>query len=337
MGRTSIEWASHTWNPVSGCTKVSQGCKNCYAERLVQRFGREGQAVDSDGRVHHPMRHPKFTQIVLHPERLLEPIRWHKPRRVFVCSISDLFHEDVPESFIEAVLNACDRAADLHGHTFMVLTKRPQRMRKVVDRWWERMKLRGIEPRMDRIWFGVSVEDQAAAESRIPALLATPAAVRFISAEPMLGPVSLLEWLPIRPVTYPIRYLRQDDAPAAPIHWIICGGESGPAARPTHPDWVRDLHAQACAAQIPFFFKQWGEWLPSSQVRLTSQAYQCSRRCTMGPNGDPNRLERSEAVPGRNGVEVFYRLGRARAGRALDGNLYAYRPEGGGKEWDARS
>lgn len=272
--KTPIEWTDATWNPVTGCSKVSQGCKNCYAERVFPRaYGKER----------------KFTDVQCHPERLDQPIKWKRPRRIFVNSMSDLFHENVPDDFIANVVCIMALAKQ---HKFQVLTKRPQRMKEFFSDWWNKksidlaLRLSGADwptwP-LQNVWLGVSVEDQETADERIPLLLQTPAAVRFVSYEPALGPVDLTELKVNRnmpqpvpgklavPVDYPISIyplhgkqftsLRLEYG-CPKLNWIICGGESGPNARPMHPRWARHVRDQCAAAGVPFFFKQWGEWLP---------------------------------------------------------------------------
>jgi protein gp37 len=268
---TGIEWTDETWNPVTGCTKVSQGCKHCYAERVSARFGKD------------------FSQITLHPERLATPLLWKKPRRVFVNSMSDLFHESVPDEFIAAVFATMLYARQ---HTFQVLTKRPERMRfllgstafrllveddyygmadvaaEILGRRGEfdplcRRKddIRAYDPGwpLPNVWLGVSVEDQATADERIPLLLDTPAAVRFVSYEPALGPVDFTRIDMGSDICTVLGWSKNVD-------WIIAGGESGSNARPAHPDWFRSVRDQCAAASVPFFFKQWGEWTTPDQA-----------------------------------------------------------------------
>ena len=218
---TDIEWTDETWNPVTGCTKVSPGCDHCYAERVTERFHGKGA----------------FERIVLHPDRLDKPLHWRKPRKVFVNSMSDLFHEQVPDTFIGLVWQVM---AETPQHTFQILTKRHARMRSFLRQW------PNYEP-LPNVWLGVSVEDQKWADIRVPALIQTPAAVRFLSCEPLLGPVR-------------IGYMSLLD-------WVIVGGESGPGARPMHPDWARDLRDQCEAAGVPFLFKQWGGIRPKAGGR----------------------------------------------------------------------
>jgi len=244
--KSKIEWTDATWNPVTGCTKVSQGCKNCYAERVFPR-------------TYGSLR--KFTDVRTHPDRLEQPLHWRKPRRVFVNSMSDLFHEDVPEVFIAAVFGVMLAS---RRHTFQVLTKRPALMFEFLTNVPDIMALTcsaldqaGIERGcgsafddgddwpLENIWLGVSVEDQATASERIPLLLQTPAAVRFVSYEPAL------EWVDLKKYLLPTR-----GRPA--LDWLICGGESGPGARPFNVEWARSTIAQCKAAGVACFVKQLG-------------------------------------------------------------------------------
>ena len=210
---SSIEWTDATWNPVTGCTKVSQGCKHCYAERMSARLHLMGSARYRNG-----------FAVTLHEDLLEAPRRWSKPRLIFVNSMSDLFHEDVPEEFIArvfATMKACPQ------HTFQVLTKRSERLRELAPRL----------PWPKNVWMGVSVEDERV-QSRILDLAEVPAHVRFLSCEPLIGPLRSL--------------------PLKGIHWCIVGGESGPKARPMERWWVESILRQCKAADVAFFFKQWG-------------------------------------------------------------------------------
>jgi protein gp37 len=272
--KSAIEWTDATWNPVTGCTEVSPGCDNCYAKTFAERWrGIPG---------HH------FEQgfdVVLRPGRLDEPFGWRKPRRVFVNSMSDLFHDAIPDEFITEVFA---RMWWNPRHTFQVLTKRHGRMRSLVPRIEADLRQREADLALvgapapltwplPNVWLGVSVENQQWADIRIPALLGTPAAVRWLSCEPLLGPVEL--------------------APAGGhlVNWVVVGGESGRGARRMESGWVRSLRDQCTAEGVPFFFKQWGEWLP-----------------VVTPSG-----------------EHYERVGKKRAGRVLDGctwNDYANTP-----------
>lgn len=215
---SSIEWTDATWNPVRGCTKVSPGCKHCYAETFAERWR---------GVPGHPYEQGFDLRLV--PDKLLEPLRWRRPRAVFVNSMSDLFHEQVPERFVRQVFEVMALA---DWHIYQVLTKRADRMREIVSRLPE-----GLRPGR-HVWLGVSVENRRHGLPRIEPLRRTPAPVRFLSVEPLLEDVGDLELDGIR--------------------WVIVGGESGPGARPMREEWVHNIRAQCRAARVPFFFKQWG-------------------------------------------------------------------------------
>ena len=250
MGKTKIEWTDKVWNPVTGCTKVSEGCRNCYAETMAKRFWRDRP----------------FSEVRCHAERLEEISHWRKPVKIFVNSMSDLFHDDVPDDFIWKVFDKITRGN--RRHTYMILTKRPRRMlewfKKYQEKFWH-YHAPG-EPNRPYVvaswpdpclWLGVSVEDQKTADERIPILLQIPAAIRFVSVEPMLGVVDLEPYLQYPPFheyykhTFGLTEWRGLD-------WVICGGESGPGARPMHPDWARAVVKQCSMADIPIFVKQLG-------------------------------------------------------------------------------
>ncbi|HLL89362.1 MAG TPA: phage Gp37/Gp68 family protein [Tepidisphaeraceae bacterium] len=210
---TGIEWTDATWNPVTGCTKVSPGCKNCYAERMARRLKAMGQPRYRDG-----------FKLTLQPDVLEAPLKWRLPRTIFVNSMSDLFHPAVPDSYIRECFDVMTRGAQ---HVFQVLTKRPERVARMAN----------VLPWPDNVWMGTSVESQPYV-SRVRQLNTIPAAVRFLSIEPLLGPISGL--------------------PLDGIDWVIVGGESGPGARPMLEEWVVAIK-QACGERgVPFFFKQWG-------------------------------------------------------------------------------
>ncbi len=282
---SKIEWTDETWNPVTGCTKVSAGCKNCYAERLAT------------GRLKH-LYPDGFGKVTTHPDRLDQPLRWKRPRRIFVCSMSDLFHEDVPTGFIYDIFAVMKRAPQ---HTFQVLTKRPERMGRYIKSRWPTPAFENLHP---NVWLGVSVEDQATADERIPLLLDTPAAVRFVSYEPALGPV---EWL------HKIQGL----------DWLIAGGESGPGARPSHPDWYRMARAACAAAGIAFMFKQWGEYAPPEDLSPVAQnkAFEC-KRALVNFEGDHRPGPDTGTRQG-----FMWRVGKKAAGRLLDGREWSEFPE----------
>lgn len=224
--KSAIEWTDATWNPVTGCTKISAGCDNCYAERFSERFrGVKG--------------HPFETgfDLTLRPARLEQPLHWRKPRMIFVNSMSDLFHKDVPEKFITRVFDTMESA---HWHTFQVLTKRSSLMRDFLKRRYSRRSGPA------HIWCGVSVEDGSKL-SRVQHLQQAPAGGRFLSIEPLIGPVGTLS--------------------LHGIDWVIVGGESGPRARPIEREWVRDIRDQCKTANVAFFFKQWGGLRPKDGGR----------------------------------------------------------------------
>lgn len=224
--KSGIEWTEATWNPVTGCSKVSPGCAHCYAEMLSHRFGATSQPWTPDNAV---------VNVVCHEGRLEQPLRWRRPRLVFVNSMSDLFHELVPFEFIDRIYAVMQQAGH---HTFQVLTKRPERMR---DYMTSRYALASAVP--PNVWLGVSIENGRFV-SRADVLRETPAAVRFISAEPLLG--SLLE------------HSRGGPLGLEGVDWIIAGGESGAAARLMDIRWARELRDACSRAGVPFFFKQWG-------------------------------------------------------------------------------
>jgi len=245
---TNIEWTDETWNPVRGCSRVSAGCENCYAERTAIRMA--GPGGHYEGLARKVNGHPVWTgEVRCLPELLDRPLRWRKPRRVFVNSMSDLFHEKVPDEFIDRVFDVMERCPQ---HIFQVLTKRPVRMWKYLS---EAVPVRPEAWPLPNVWLGVSVEDQATADERIPVLLDTPAAVRWVSAEPLLVPVDMARWLRHGAPVYPSKhaYRRRER-----LDWVVTGGESGPGARPCDVAWIRSIVEQCRAAAIPVFVKQLG-------------------------------------------------------------------------------
>lgn len=276
MGYSTIEWTDFTFNPWIGCIKVSAGCKNCYAEAMDRRWkgGHWGP-----GSTRKPMSEAYWKQ----------PLKWNKAAaaagvkaKVFCASMADVF-EGHPDTLphLQRLFVLINQTPNL---IWQLLTKRPENILKLVPEWWIK---HGFPP---NVWIGTSVENQEAVEERIPHLLKVPANVRFLSCEPLLGPVNL-EW------TFPIndgsgewiRYMTG-------IDWVIAGGESGHGARPMHPDWVRGIRDQCSAADVPFFFKQWGEWCP----------------------GERGRLYREKTIDFTDG-QVMVRVGKKAAGRLLDG------------------
>lgn len=329
MGKTTaIEWtrsedgtAGSTWNPVSGCTKLSPGCDHCYAENIAHRFS--GTKA-----------YPNGFDVTLWPSRLDQPIRWTRPRKIFVNSTSDLFHKDIPDEYIAkvwAVMAAAPR------HTFQILTKRPARMRSLLKS--SRFRRQIVDATgdlgladdlvstvevavhdhwpMEHVWLGISAEDQKWADIRIPELLECPAALRFISAEPLLGPIDLWRFLVPNASAFHSQGKTSvaENAEVAAIlrgavkqhvsesraflDWVIVGGESGPHSRPMSPAWVRSLRDQCMNTGIPFLFKQWGEWAPLTGVRH-SDFHDFS-------------LDPAESVR---------KVGKKAAGRELDGRIW---------------
>jgi protein gp37 len=219
---SGIEWTDATWNPVTGCTKVSPGCKHCYAERLAHRLRAMGNR-----------RYARGFAVTLHPDQLNLPLAWRRPRRIFVNSMSDLFHESIPDEYVRRVFDVMAKA---HWHAFQILTKRSARL----------ASLAADLPWSPNVWQGVSVEN-ARYTWRIAHLQEVPTAVRFLSVEPLLGPIPRL--------------------PLVGIQWVIGGGESGGGRRPVDPAWVRNIRDQCIAARVPFFFKQWGGRTPKAAGR----------------------------------------------------------------------
>lgn len=257
---TKIEWATETWNPVTGCSPISAGCQNCYAKRMATRLrGRYGYDLDDPFRV------------TVHKDRLDQPLRWKKPRRIFVCSMGDLFHDDAPMPFIDEILDVI--SATPH-HTYILLTKRPENLEHKLYGFHDDAPCRelGGGDYLPNLWLGVTAENQKAADERIPILLQIPAAVRFVSVEPMLERIEMddrwncprcngtgyFQTDPYIVRCHGCSEPLEDRGTGIGIDWVICGGETGPGARPMNPDWARDLRDQCTAAGVPFFFKKLG-------------------------------------------------------------------------------
>lgn len=277
---TAIEWADRVWNPVTGCDRVSEGCENCYALAYAGRLKAMGQAkYQNDG--NDRTSGPGFG-VTVHPDEFDAPLRWRKGVRVFVNSMADLFHQAVSDEVLAdlfAVMAAAER------HTFMVLTKRHARMASLLgNRTWteqvrDRLAAKHGETRwqwpLPNVWMGVSVENQRWADLRVPALVATPAAVKFLSAEPLLGPIDLHQALipcgDPRGTGLTMSFVHNGTCCEHGLHgigWIIAGGESGAGHRPVEAEWIRALRDQAAAASVPFFFKQWGGFTPKRGGRV---------------------------------------------------------------------
>jgi protein gp37 len=399
--KTGIQWTDATWNPIVGCSLVSPACTNCYAMAMAERL----QKIDEARTDQHVATHytattrvvngkPVWTGLVRRaPDEILtKPLRWKKPKRIFVNSMSDLFHESVPDEWIDRVFAVMALAPQ---HTFQVLTKRSARMRAYLSdprtprRIYEmacdlavdlRLNVVLIAPGMDaemappgprvfldawplpNVWLGVTAEDQTRADERIPDVLETPAAERFVSIEPMLGPIDLTNvqapklnedddaegwkfsalhtgdyytlWAD-DPLSDNLRCVDSGDGPYrdTKLDWVICGGESGPNARPMNPDWARSLRDQCAAAGVPFFFKQNGEWAPGEAFGLIKDGPVTDRR-----GNTKDWMQRYSVCEDRadrliahsftdHATNLVYRVGKRRAGRLLDGREHAEFPE----------
>jgi protein gp37 len=321
--RTRIEWCDATWNPVRGCSPVSDGCRKCYAERMAARFVSGPYRTLTDAYGDHYLctagpfanvinRNGKWNgRVELIEKALAIPLHWRKPRRIFVNSMSDLFHERIPFEHIKRVWDITVKA---NWHTYLILTKREKRMLEFA-RWMAGSDDISVAEWPRNVWLGVSVEDQATADARIPHLLQTPAPLRFVSVEPMLGPVDLSKYM-VPHVAWQSaggpRECAHGYAAGVPcrqcttgLDWVICGGETGPGARPMHPAWVRSLRDQCVAAGVPFLFKQWGEWSTQDPAL----------------QGKPRPRHEYLADIGE-GAPCVFRVGKRRAGRLLDGRTW---------------
>ncbi|MCZ0926504.1 phage Gp37/Gp68 family protein [Halomonas janggokensis] len=335
--KTGIEWTDATWNPIRGCSRVSDGCRNCYAESVANRFSGDGQPYEGliakGGQWN--------GQIMLVDHKIDEPCRMTRPRMIFVNSMSDLFHPNISFEVVAGIFGIMAAAS---WHTFQVLTKRPERMREFFQ-WIDDHPLRSMfdcqklqeqhpgsdwrpffladmaskilpsggeglkvelkpEWPLQNVWLGISVEDQATANERIPLLLQVPAEVRWLSCEPLLGPIGIDTLLGKMP--------EDDDGAPYPgnIGWVVVGGESGSNARPMHPEWATSLRNQCADAGVPFLFKQWGEWLPVGKNphdldTAIIQRGQTNTRCYAWGDG-----------------EAAIRVGKKATGRLLEGKLH---------------
>lgn len=315
---SKIQWTQASWNLVTGCAKVSPGCDNCYAITMSNRLQSVAQhdvtnkgarkylgTVDAVGN-----RIDWSGKVFIHPEVMAEPMRWKKPRMIFVCSMADLFHHEVPDRFLDEcfkVMYAVDQ------HTYQVLTKRPERAVQYA-------KSSGLLV-PDNVWFGVTAENQKFLDKRLPLLMDIPAKVRWLSIEPMLGTIVLPEY--------------------CGVDWVVCGGESGPNARPMHPDWVRSLRDQCQKQGIPFFFKQWGRWVPVGRKQPHPPCDSDLMLATVVASTDRKRVgtEHWWAITDEPSLSVktlgwrlAYNLeavGKKAAGRLLDGREWNEYPETG--------
>jgi protein gp37 len=327
---TGIEWADATWNVVIGCDKVSPGCDHCYAIRTATRM-----QANPNPKVHLPYlgtaADGEWTgRVNMVEERLGQPHQWTRPRKIFVNAQSDLFHADVNDEFIAKVWAVM---AVTFRHTYQILTKRPGRMRSLLNsdafavKFDEALTAMGyagwadnvLEWPLPNVWLGVSVEDQKRADLRIPQLLATPAAVRWLSCEPLLGPVDL----GYGETCDHTRQSCEDIGCWAALDWIVVGGESGPGARPMHPEWARSLRDQCAAASVPFLFKQWGEWKPWTGMQSDTHLVALDGRCITRKDGtqrDPISGRDHDLVDrGHPGWVRARKVGKKAAGRELDG------------------
>lgn len=390
--KTEIEWTDATWNPITGCTLVSEGCRNCYAAqlaatRLKNTPSRKGLARKN------AVGEAKFTgEVRFNEQWLTQPLKWQKPRRIFVCAHGDLFHEDVPDDWIDkifAVMAMCPQ------HTFQVLTKRPSRMRGYLCgdasrqrvAWCEALQVMnmyapgwkdesihgknrsrvisvGQEWPPSNVWLGVSVEDQKTASERIPPLLETPAKIRFVSAEPLLGPIDLthVDWEDadsvanvLQPDTwrqlwidgwkctegcvateldsfndwYGKNFANEEDIPDTPginkIDWLIVGGESGPGARPIDRDWVTSLRDDCAKAGTPFFFKQWGSWAPPENAQVFKGERQCA--WWFAGSWSFDMIDMSDPEAFWDDTPDAYKVGKKIAGNTLEGFVHHAFPE----------
>lgn len=345
---TKIEWTDATWNPITGCSVVSPGCTNCYAmklagTRLKHHPTRVGLTNDSKAG-------PVWNgQVRFNESMLLDPLKWRRPRMIFVCAHGDLFAENVPDEWIDQVFAVMALAPQ---HTFQVLTKRPERMRdyltrpagdgrqdlrnhlawdvtaKVMNLWHTGWKAEGIDgPHRSRciqaftawplpnVWLGVSIEDQKRADERIPVLLETPAAIRWISAEPLLGSLDIRRHIEFA-------HLDSELGLSSPgIDWVVAGGESGRGARPMHPDWARSLRDQCADAEVSFLFKQWGEYLPAIDRDRDDPDWRSDYSGTYADDQPDMAWLNIDGGCGFHGARfhVMQRVGKRVAGRLLDG------------------
>lgn len=351
--KTGIQWTDSTWNPVRGCTRISTGCGGphkeggCYAEKLAARFSDPGQPYH--GFAERTKDGGRWTgKVELIEDVLTLPLRWKKPRKIFVNSMSDLFHEKLSDEAIDkifAVMALCPQ------HTFQVLTKRAERMREYMTTPYRHdnigdhmMEIGDIQPGFkcvawpfSNVWLGVSCERQQEADERIPLLLQTSAAVRFVSCEPLLGPLDLYHGDPdprlgghYATKTYIGDWWPAGAPPGVPsthgLDWVIAGGESGPNARPAHPDWFRSLRDQCLAADVAFFFKQFGEFCPAPPLEPASHAIFPDGSAfraghVMGATDIDAATSRAVAKLAKSGAQYarITRVGKKRAGRILDG------------------
>lgn len=296
---TKINWTDETWNPIIGCSKISIGCNNCYAEKMAHRLANINMTsyylhVVKGSNYGTPMAQTYsewngLTNFVV--SQLHKPSHWKKQRKIFVCSMGDLFHESVPFLWINAVFSVM---SDNDQHIYQILTKRPLRMKQFFE--WKKEQSGGMPWRAkDNVWIGVTAENQKMADERIPILLDIPAAKRFVSCEPLLTDIDFPWYQETQP---------NNETVLRDIDWVIVGGESGTNARPMHPNWVRNIHQQCKTDKTPFFFKQWGEWHESDL--------------------QPNKGWKTHLWPDG---KLMYKIGKKKAGELLDGIEYKEFPK----------
>jgi protein gp37 len=301
--KSKIEWTEASWNMISGCTKISSGCKNCYAERMATRFGRD------------------FSKVVCDESKLDQPTHWKRPRKIFVCSTADLFHADVPFSFISKVFDIMEANP---RHTFQILTKRADRMAE----WFELRSAihdynNGPEVMLPNVWVGVTTENQEMADLRIPFLFRCPAEIRFVSVEPMIGSVDLNRFM--------------SGEMGNKLDWVIIGGESGQNARPCHPMWVRNLVNNCRLFNTPIMFKQWGEWGPAEELSDESRSEWVNseketKSLLMMSDGSFKETSFGVRVPfepawATPGMALMLKLGKHKTGRFIDDYEYLEYPK----------
>jgi protein gp37 len=370
---TTIAWTDATWNPVRGCTRKSEGCRHCYAEKMAARFSgrdpRTGKPMWGHGFATVKGLEARWTgKVALIPEQLDWPLRWRghpcakaegRPSRIFVNSTSDLFHENLPDEAIDQVFAVMALAQE---HVFQVLTKRPERMRAYFDQHdragavWTHAQRLGMSAKCDRdlvvgccnswplpnVWLGTSVDDQPTADERIPELLNTPAAVRFISGEPLLGPLDLTR-ITVNSCDriYPLKGYMEHHPRGTLDHprldWVIAGGESGRGSetrgdiRPAHPDWFRKLRDDCAAAGVPFFFKQWGGWAPYTVTPGGDLGGEVRRgRVRIVHPGGESDVDVANLTGGRSTLprsRYMQRVDKGDAGNTLDGRQHLEFPK----------
>jgi protein gp37 len=323
---TKIEWAEETINPLPGCTKISEACQNCYAVRMANRF-------KGTKKYHGLVENGDWTgRINYWPNDLKKPFQWEKPRRIFVNSMGDLFHGslfngDYPGGeWLRDIFNVMDIA---RHHQYLILTKRPDNMKRYLE--CSRINLKDDYP---HVWVGVTAENQPRLEDRVTILLQIPAAVRFVSVEPMLGPINLRHmdverhhpvWCMIDALTGKHTDMGRPCPDVPKLDWVICGGETGPGSRPMHPDWIRLLRDQCVAADVPFFFKSWGDWEPSE---IRPEIDTCYHKISDGKVAGYTSTAKHHWWGGSwgDGKPLSVWVGKKKSGREIDGRTWDQLP-----------